>query len=116
MSEPAPSQWQVDQRLTADPRREVDGQEQGGCRRSHSSVRVLPFNFLRDAAPVARLVRMVNPVVVHPSVSANTLGEFIALVIEKSGIKGPLRGPKQLLRPLAKYEFLATDRWQIKGN
>jgi hypothetical protein len=60
---------------------------------------------------------MVNLVVVHPTVSANRLAEFIAPVIEKSGIKGPLRGPKQLLRlPPAKYEFLATDRWQIKGK
>jgi len=50
----------------------------------------LPFNFLRDVAPVARLVRMVNLVVVHPSVPVNTLGEFIAPVIEKSGIKGSL--------------------------
>jgi hypothetical protein len=30
---------------------------------------------------------MVNLVVVHPSVPANTLGEFNAPVIEKSGIK-----------------------------
>jgi hypothetical protein len=33
---------------------------------------------------------MVNFVVVHPSVPASTLGEFIAPVIEKSGIKGSL--------------------------
>jgi Tripartite tricarboxylate transporter family receptor len=50
----------------------------------------LPFNFLRNVAPVARLVRIVNFVVVHPSVPANTLGEFIAPVIEKSGIKDSL--------------------------
>jgi tripartite-type tricarboxylate transporter receptor subunit TctC len=50
----------------------------------------LPFNFLRDVAPVARLVRMVNLAVVHPSVPANTLGEFVAPVIEKAGIKGSL--------------------------
>jgi tripartite-type tricarboxylate transporter receptor subunit TctC len=50
----------------------------------------LPFNFLRDVAPVARLVRMVSFVVVHPSVPANTLGEFIAPIIEKFGIKGSL--------------------------
>lgn len=49
-----------------------------------------PFNFLRDVAPFARLVRMVNLVVAHPSVPANTLGEFVAPVIEKSGIKGSL--------------------------
>jgi hypothetical protein len=33
---------------------------------------------------------MVNLVVVHPSVPANTLDEFVAPVIEKSGIKGSL--------------------------
>ncbi len=33
---------------------------------------------------------MINLVVVHPSVPANTLAEFIAPVIEKSGIKGSL--------------------------
>lgn len=47
---------------------------------------LLPFNFLRDVAPVARLVGMVNLVVVRPSVPANTLAEFIAPVIETSGI------------------------------
>lgn len=50
----------------------------------------LPFNFLRDVAPVARLVRMANLVVAHPSVPANTLAEFIAPVMEKSGINGSL--------------------------
>jgi tripartite-type tricarboxylate transporter receptor subunit TctC len=48
---------------------------------------LLPFNFLRDVAPVARLVGMVNLVVVRPSVPANTLAEFIAPVIEKAASK-----------------------------
>jgi tripartite-type tricarboxylate transporter receptor subunit TctC len=51
---------------------------------------LLPFNFLRDVAPVARLLGMENLVVVRPSVPANTLAEFIAHVIGKSGIKGSL--------------------------
>jgi len=33
---------------------------------------------------------MVNLIVVHPSIPANTLAEFIAPVIEKSGIKRSL--------------------------
>jgi len=54
------------------------------------SIRGFRLNFLRDVASVARLMRMINLVVVHPSVPANTLAEFIAPVIEKSGIKGSL--------------------------
>jgi len=38
----------------------------------------LPYNFLRDIAPVAALVRMANIVVVHPSVPATTVAEFIS--------------------------------------
>jgi tripartite-type tricarboxylate transporter receptor subunit TctC len=38
----------------------------------------LNFNFLRDIAPVAGLIRFPNVVVVNPSVPANTIPEFIA--------------------------------------
>jgi tripartite-type tricarboxylate transporter receptor subunit TctC len=38
----------------------------------------LDFNFIRDIAPVASLVRGALVMVVHPSVPAKTLGEFIA--------------------------------------
>jgi len=38
----------------------------------------LPFNFLRDVAPVAGLVQMPNLMTVHPSVPATTVAEFIA--------------------------------------
>ncbi len=38
----------------------------------------LDFNFIRDIAPVASLIRGVLVMVVHPSVPATTLGEFIA--------------------------------------
>ena len=38
----------------------------------------LDFNFIRDIAPVASLVRGALVMVVHPSVPAMTLGEFIA--------------------------------------
>ena len=38
----------------------------------------LNFNFIRDIAPVAGLMRAPNTLVVHPSVPAKTLPEFIA--------------------------------------
>src|SRR5262245_45632834 len=38
----------------------------------------LNYNFIRDIAPVASLIRFPNVVVVHPSVPAKTIPEFIA--------------------------------------
>jgi tripartite-type tricarboxylate transporter receptor subunit TctC len=38
----------------------------------------LTFNFIRDIAPVAGIVRVPEVMVVHPSVPAKTVGEFIA--------------------------------------
>jgi tripartite-type tricarboxylate transporter receptor subunit TctC len=38
----------------------------------------LNFNFIRDIAPVAGISREPNVIVVHPSVPANTISEFIA--------------------------------------
>jgi tripartite-type tricarboxylate transporter receptor subunit TctC len=38
----------------------------------------LSFNFLRDIAPVAGIMRVPNAVLVHPSVPAKTIPEFIA--------------------------------------
>ena len=38
----------------------------------------LNYNFIRDFAPVASLMRVPNVVVVHPSVPARTVSEFIA--------------------------------------
>lgn len=40
--------------------------------------RNLTFNFIRDIAPVAGIVRVPEVMVVHPSVPARTVGEFIA--------------------------------------
>jgi tripartite-type tricarboxylate transporter receptor subunit TctC len=39
----------------------------------------LSFNFMRDIAPVVLLAREPNVMVVHPSVPANTVPEFVAL-------------------------------------
>jgi tripartite-type tricarboxylate transporter receptor subunit TctC len=38
----------------------------------------LPFNFIRDIAPVAGIIRVPNVIVVNPSVPAKTVPEFIA--------------------------------------
>jgi tripartite-type tricarboxylate transporter receptor subunit TctC len=38
----------------------------------------LPFNFIRDSAPVAGLIRLANVMAVHPAVPANNVAEFIA--------------------------------------
>jgi tripartite-type tricarboxylate transporter receptor subunit TctC len=38
----------------------------------------LPFDFIRDSAPVAGTMKLTNVMVVHPSVPATTLAEFIA--------------------------------------
>ena len=38
----------------------------------------LPFNFIRDIAPVGGIVRVPEVMVVNPSVQAKTVGEFIA--------------------------------------
>ena len=38
----------------------------------------LPFNFIRDIAPVAGLIRVANVMEVNPSLPAKTLPEFIA--------------------------------------
>ena len=40
--------------------------------------RNLTFNFIRDIAPIAGIVRVPEVMVVHPSVPAKTVGEFIA--------------------------------------
>ena len=45
----------------------------------------LPFNFLRDIAPVAGITREALVLVVHPSVPANTVPEFLAYAAANPG-------------------------------
>jgi tripartite-type tricarboxylate transporter receptor subunit TctC len=45
----------------------------------------LSFNFIRDIAPVAGVIRTANVMVVHPSVPAATVPEFIAYAKSKPG-------------------------------
>jgi tripartite-type tricarboxylate transporter receptor subunit TctC len=45
----------------------------------------LPFDFIRDSAPVAGTMRLTNVMVVHPSVPARTVAEFIDYVKANPG-------------------------------
>src|SRR5258708_18991025 len=45
----------------------------------------LPFDFIRDSAPVAGTMLLTNVMVVHPSVPARTVTEFIAYVKANPG-------------------------------
>jgi len=45
----------------------------------------LPFDFLRDSVPVAGTMRLTNVLVVHPSVPAKTIAEFIDYVKANPG-------------------------------
>jgi tripartite-type tricarboxylate transporter receptor subunit TctC len=45
----------------------------------------LPFNFIRDIAPVVGLTREPNVMVVHPSVPAKSVAQFIAYAQENPG-------------------------------
>jgi tripartite-type tricarboxylate transporter receptor subunit TctC len=47
--------------------------------------RNLGFNFIRDIAPIASIVRLPNVLVVHPSVPAKTVPELIAYAKENPG-------------------------------
>jgi tripartite-type tricarboxylate transporter receptor subunit TctC len=45
----------------------------------------LPFDFLRDTAPVSGIVNFPHVIVVHPSLRANTVPEFIAYAKSNPG-------------------------------
>src|SRR5437868_14025623 len=45
----------------------------------------LNFNFMRDTVPVGGIIRVPMAVLVHPSVPANNLGEFIAYAKQNPG-------------------------------
>src|SRR5512138_2598282 len=45
----------------------------------------LGFDFIRDIAPVAGIIRVPNVMVVHPSVAASTIPEFIAYAKSRPG-------------------------------
>ena len=51
----------------------------------------LPFNFIRDSAPVAGLIWLANVMAVHPAVPANNVAEL-------SPMQKPIRARSTLLR------------------
>ncbi len=74
----------------------------------------LPYDPLRDFAPITMAVVFSNVLVVHPSVPATTLGEFVKLAAEKpgtltygsSGIGGAGHLAGELLRLMAKIDIV----------
>jgi tripartite-type tricarboxylate transporter receptor subunit TctC len=73
----------------------------------------LAFDPLKDFAPISQVVRIQNVMIVHPSVQATTLGEFIALAkaepgkIEyaSTGIGNPPHLSGELLKSMAGIEM-----------
>ena len=62
----------------------------------------LPFNFIRDIAPVAGMVQMPNVLEVHPSVPAKTVAEFIAYprpTKARSATPRPATARRRIWRP-----------------
>jgi tripartite-type tricarboxylate transporter receptor subunit TctC len=77
-------------------------------------VKNLPYDPLHDLAPISMAVVFPNLIVVHPSVPANTLAEFIKLAKEKpgtitygsSGIGGAGHLAGELLKMVAKIDIV----------
>lgn len=77
-------------------------------------VAKLPYDPLRDLAPITMAVIFPNVLVVHPSVGAQTLGEFVKLAQAKpgsihygsSGIGGAGHLAGELFRMMAKAEIV----------
>ena len=74
----------------------------------------LPYDPLRDLAPITMAVVFPNLIVIHPSVPANTLAEFIKLAKDKpgtitygsSGIGGAGHLAGELLKMMAKIDLV----------
>src|SRR4029077_9320768 len=52
---------------------------------NHIVYKKLPYDVVRDLAPITQLVSVPNVLVVHPSLGINTLAEFIAAAKQKPG-------------------------------
>ena len=72
----------------------------------------LSFNFIRDIAPVAGIIVVPNVMLVHPSVPAKTVPEFIAYAKANPGkiniASGPIGGPTHVTAELFKM-MTGTD-------
>ena len=79
----------------------------------------LNFNFIRDIAPVASLTREPSVVVVHPSVPAKSLAEFIAytktnpgkITMASGGNGAPSRGAPPQVPWLLWWWSCGRDAW-----
>ena len=52
---------------------------------NHLTAKNVPYDVLKDFAPISLLVTLPNIIIVHPSVPAKSLAEFIALAKSKPG-------------------------------
>ncbi|MPZ37238.1 MAG: tripartite tricarboxylate transporter substrate binding protein [Rhizobiales bacterium] len=52
---------------------------------NHIMYKKMPYDVLRDLAPITQLVSLPNVLVVHPSQKINTIAEFIAAAKQKPG-------------------------------
>jgi tripartite-type tricarboxylate transporter receptor subunit TctC len=52
---------------------------------SHIVYKKVPYDVVRDLAPITQLISLPNVLVVHPSLKVNTLAEFISLAKQKPG-------------------------------
>jgi tripartite-type tricarboxylate transporter receptor subunit TctC len=74
----------------------------------------LPFNFMRDIAPVAGISREPNVMVVHPSVPAKTISEFITyakahpgrITMASGGIGAPSHVSGELFKMLTGVDMV----------
>jgi tripartite-type tricarboxylate transporter receptor subunit TctC len=83
----------------------------------------LNFNFIRDIAPVAGIIRMPLVMVVNPSVPANTVPEFIAYAkanpgkvnMASAGTGGGTHLAGELFKAMAGVNLVHVPRWASGG-
>jgi len=80
----------------------------------------LNFSFIRDIAPVASIIVVPNVMLVHPSVPAKTVPEFIAYAKANPGkiniASGPIGGPTHVTAELFKMSGVAPAATDLLGG